>query len=501
MVASMAEHRASTRLFEMSALELAALVRAKEVSSREVVDAHIARIELVNPLINALANDRFDEARREAREADERIARASPSDALPRLLGVPCTIKEFFAVRGLRHTAGLVRLRDRVATEDAITVARLREAGAIVLGNTNVPEGGLWLETHNLVYGRTNNPWDLRRTSGGSSGGEGAIIAAGGSPFGLGSDIGGSIRYPSAFCGVVGHKPSGRLVPNSGQFPAPGGTASAYLSSGPMARRVSDLFPLLRILAGPDPGDPAARPFELGDPSAVRLRDLTVVLLDEHPATRISAPMKHAVHAAAKALEDQGARVERLDLPELRWGLEIWATMLEEASPVQYDDLLGGDEGVSYLREIALLPFGRSRHSGPAIVMGLGNRVLSRLDRGKEKLVAMGLELRRRIEDALGDHGVLLSPPYNRTAPLHHDAWRTPFAGACSAIFNVLELPSTVVPTGFDEIGLPTSVQIVGARGADHVTIAAAHVVEAELGGFVLATPQAPKRRSLFGFA
>lgn len=484
-----------TNLLEASATELAALIRTKAVSSREVVDTHIARIEKVNPLINALANDRFDEARREATEADERLARASADDPLPPFLGVPCTIKEFFAIRGMRQTAGLVRMKDRVATEDAVTVARLRAAGAIVLANTNIPEGGLWLETHNLVYGRTNNPWDVSRTSGGSSGGEGAIIAAGGSPFGLGSDIGGSIRYPSAFCGIAGHKPSGRLVPNTGQFPAPGGTASAFLSSGPMARRVEDLAPLLRVLAGPDAGDPVTRAIDLGDPRDVAIEGMTVVALEDNPATRVSEPMKRAVRRAAKALEARGARLVELDLPEMKWALEIWATMLEDASPVQYEDVLGGEAGVRYLRELVLMPFGRSRHSFPAVAMGLGNLVLSKIPRGKDKLIAAGHALRHKIEAALGDRGVLLHPPYSRTAPIHHDAWRTPFAGACSAIFNVLELPATVVPTGFDARGLPVSVQVIGPRGHDHVTLAAARVIEAELGGWTLATPQ-PKGRA-----
>ena len=271
--------KVATDLLEASATELAALIHARAVSSREVVDVHIARIERVNPLINALANARFSEARREADAIDTKLAHTDRSEPSPPFLGVPCTVKEFFAVTGLPQTAGLLRRKEEVAKSDAVTVTRLREAGAVILGNTNVPEGGLWLETHNLIYGRTNNPWDLSRTSGGSSGGEGALIAAGGSPFGLGSDVGGSIRYPSAFCGIAGHKPSGRLVPNSGQYPTADGVASAYLSSGPMARRVGDLFPLLKVLAGPDAGDPITRAMELGDPSEVSLKGMVVVAL------------------------------------------------------------------------------------------------------------------------------------------------------------------------------------------------------------------------------
>ncbi len=479
----------ATDLIEASATELADLIHHRDVSSREVVDAHIDRIERVNPLINALANSRFDEARREADVIDAGLATTDRSEPSPPFLGVPCTVKEFFAVAGLRHTAGLLRRSDEVATVDAVTVARLRKAGAVILGNTNVPEGGMWLETHNLIYGRTNNPWDLARTSGGSSGGEGAIIASGGSPFGLGSDIGGSIRYPSAFCGIAGHKPSGRLVPNSGQYPVPGGLASAYLSSGPMARRVGDLFPLLKVLAGPDAGDPITVAMNLDDPSTVSLDGMVVVALEENGATSISDDMKKQVRRAAKALEARGAVLREVSFPEMRWGLEIWATMLEEASPIPYEEVLGGKDGVRYLRELLLMPFGRGRHSFPAVAIGLANHIMAHMPRSKSRLLAMGAELQKKIEDALGDRGVLLHPPYNRTAPLHHDAWRTPFAGACSAIFNVLELPSTTVPTGFDERGLPLSVQIVGSRGRDAVTLRAAAAIEQELGGWVLATP------------
>ena len=480
----------STEMFERSALELARLVRTRQVSSREIVDAHIARIEEVNPFLNAVVNERFAEARREADRADERAA-SSPDD-LPVLHGVPCTIKEFFAVKGLPCTGGLVRCKDVVSTEDATTVARLRAAGAIVLGNTNIPEGGLWLETYNAIYGRTNNPWDLRRTSGGSSGGEGAIIASGGSPFGLGSDIGGSIRFPSAFCGVAGHKPSGRLVPNTGQFPTPRGEALAYLTAGPMARRVSDLMPILRLLAGPDARDPVCCAMELGDPEKVSLRDMVVIPLENNGAVRISESMRAQVRRAAKSLESRGAKIVERQFPAMKRGLEIWGAMLEAATDTKYDEVLGGDAGVSYLRELALLPFGRSRHTFPALAMGLGDRLLGMLPLSKAPLIALGYELRAELESALGDNGVLLHPPYASTAPLHHGPWATPFAGACSAIFNVLEFPSTTVPMGLDASSLPLSVQVVGARGRDHVTLAAALAVEEDSGGFILATPKQP---------
>jgi len=210
---------ASESLLFRSATELARMIRDREVSSRDVVEAHIRRIEEVNPSLNAVVATRFDDAREEARRADVLISRASaPGDVSP-LCGVPCTVKEAFALEGMPNTGGLLSRKGKVARQDATTVSRLRSAGAIPLGVTNVSELGMWVESNNLVYGRTASAHGRRRTSGGSSGGEGAIVSAGGSPFGLASDIGGSIRVPAFFNGVFGHKPTGGLVPNSGQFP------------------------------------------------------------------------------------------------------------------------------------------------------------------------------------------------------------------------------------------------------------------------------------------
>src|SRR4051812_38877312 len=253
-------------LRRLSAVELAALIRGRRISSREAVEAHIAQIARVNPVLNAVVRERFDEARAEADAADAALARGDV-DMLPPLHGVPCTIKECFALRGMPHSAGLRARRHVVAARDATAVARLRQAGAIPLGVTNTSELCMWMESNNRVYGRTNNPYDASRIVGGSSGGEGAIIGAGASPFGLGSDIGGSIRGPAFFNGVFGHKPTGGLVPGTGQYPLARGAALRYLTTGPLARRAEDLMPLLRVLAGPDGHDGGCEAMPLGDPA------------------------------------------------------------------------------------------------------------------------------------------------------------------------------------------------------------------------------------------
>lgn len=228
-----------------SAVALARRIRERSVTARAVVDAHIAHLERCNPTLNALVADRFAEARAEADLADEAVRRGAP---LGPLHGVPCTIKEAFALTGMPNTSGLVARKGLRATRDATAVQRLRAAGAIPLGVTNVSELCMWMESDNRVYGRSNNPYDPRRIVGGSSGGEGAVVGAGGAPFGLGSDIGGSIRMPAFFNGVFGHKPSAGLVPGSGQFPMATGAATRYLTTGPLARRAEDLYPLLSVM-------------------------------------------------------------------------------------------------------------------------------------------------------------------------------------------------------------------------------------------------------------
>ncbi|TNE92616.1 MAG: amidase [Deltaproteobacteria bacterium] len=474
-------------LLDQSVREISHRIRSGEVSPLQVVDAHIERIEQVNPKLNALACDRFAAARAEARQAGDRLAREGAA-AVPPLLGVPFTVKEFLAVTGLPQTGGLVRRKHHIASEDATVVARLREAGAICLGVTNAAEAGLWSETKNRVYGRTNNPWDLGRTPGGSSGGSGALVAAGGVPFDLGADVGGSIRIPAALCGTVGHKPTGRLVPNSGQFPGGSGEVNAYLTVGPLARKVEDLMPLLRVIAGPDGHDPVARPMALGVPEEVDLKGLRVIVLPRHGRTRVSGPVSGAVEQAAAVLAERGARLETWDSPKLRKSFDMWTGALSSEPGNSYRELVGARRR-DLLGELIRYPVGRSRHQSMVLALLLTEPLVGKLQGRHRRYANLAKTLRTELDAVLGDDGVLLHPAYARTAPRHHDMIRTPFDFVYTALFNVLEYPGTVVPTGFDSRGLPLSVQVLAPRGADHRTIAAARAIEAGLGGWVRAEP------------
>ena len=478
-------------VFDTSVTELARQLRRGQLSAAQLVEAHIERIEAINPGLNALVKDRFEDARAEANAADKRLQAADPDDVLPPLLGVPCTIKEFLQTKKMPHTGGISWMADRVADKDATVTARLRAAGAIILGVTNIPEGGLWMETYNHIYGRTLNPWNSKHTSGGSSGGEGALIAAGASPFGLGSDVGGSIRIPAAFCGTVGHKPTGGLVPNTGHFPVEHpGEAGPYLCTGPLTRTVEDAWTVLKLIAGPDGVDTACRPMTLGDPDSVNLKTLKVYPMTGPGRVWVHKSVKGAIGNAATALEARGASLHTPDLPLMKHAFDIWAAMLAEISTMSYSEVLAEGGKMNPAWELARLWTGFGRHTYAALVLAGTDRLVGLMPKRQARLVQMGLQLQQNLEAMLGTDGVLLFPPYSRPAPRHWLAWLTPFDAQVTAIFNVMESPVTQVPVGQDSSGLPLGVQVVGARGMDHLTIAAAKVIENAYGGWQRANPQ-----------
>jgi len=469
-------------LLSMSATELARRVRAREVSPVEVVNTHIERIEAVNGPLNAVVAPRFAAARQEASAAEERVL-AEPADSLPPLLGVPCTVKEFIAVRGQPHTAGIVARRGVVAAEDATVVRRLRRAGAIVLGSTNAPEGGLWHETSNRVYGRTSNPWDLHRTPGGSSGGEGAILAAGGAPFGLGSDTGGSIRMPAAFCGIVGHKPTGGLVPTTGHYPEPPVKRLSALVVGPMARHASDLWPLMEILAGPDDRDRQTTRRLAGHPDEIDWSEVRVVEL-ARGRSPVRPEVRAGVHKAGMALVERGAKRVTVDLPDLSRAFDAWVALLS-MGPATLDELVSDGRGTRPWWQLARFALGRSRHTGGVLVLLLLERLLERAPADLGPLLELATSLGSKLDEALGPRGVLLHPPFPRTAPRHRGmALRRPWDVGCTTLFNVTESPVTVVPVDVDGKGLPVAVQVAAARGNDALTIAAGQVLEDAFGGW-----------------
>lgn len=481
----------STALIDQSLEKLQGLLRSGTLKPSELLEAHIERIAYVNPHLHALIADRYTEARQEASAADAQQA-STPPESLPPLFGIPCTIKEFFAVTGMPHTGGLLKRREQRATEDAEAVRRLRKAGAIVLGVTNVPEGGLWLETNNKIHGRTNNPWNLARTPGGSSGGEGAIVAAGGSVFGLGSDIGGSIRIPAAFCGVVGHKPSAGLVPLTGHYP-PGVGDLGYCVGGPLCRRVEDVMPILRSLVGPDGVDESAERaaregVTLRDPAQVALHKLVVFpVLNQGP--RRASCMSAAVDESCQVLREAGATVGTLRIPELRHSFRFWMAAIRSITTLRYEMVLSDGAGISVLGELLRAPFGRAGYVLPSLVTVASEKLMYALPISEQRWLDRLRRVSSELDSALGDNGVLIVPPYSRPAPPHGQPLLTPFDTGLTGLYNVLGYASTVVPLGFDDEGLPVAVQVVSRRGNDHLCLAAAAALQNTFGGWVRAEP------------
>lgn len=473
-------------LLKLGALELARNIARKKITPLEAVDAHIARIEEVNPKINAMVADRFERARAEAVAAGEELAAGRKE--LPPLFGVPCSIKETFALTGMPQTAGSVLRRDHISEDDATAVKRLRAAGAIPLGVTNVPEMAMWSETYNKVYGRTKNPFGLDRTAGGSSGGEAAIVGAGGAPFGLGSDIGGSIRMPAFFCGVFGHKPTGGAVPMTGHYPRGSGAVGRYNVAGPICRRAKDLMPLMRILAGPDGLDPAVIDLEFGDEAAVDFQGRRVLYLHDmhaHFSVGPDQPTRTAVDRAVMALTSKGGDAIEWSSPRLREAMAIWGTMIGQGDGPSFGELLGQGRTPNYALEMVLLSMGLSKHTLPALLFGMTENLFGRLtQKNARDMIQLGVELRAELEAALGDDAVLVMPTHPRTAPRHDTPLTRPFDFVYTGIINVLELPATTIPMGLGPGMVPLGVQVVAGHGKDHLSIAAALFLEGVVGGW-----------------
>ncbi|XP_061454739.1 fatty-acid amide hydrolase 2 [Rhineura floridana] len=481
-------------LLLLSAVELARRIRRREVKCIDVLEAYIGRIKQVNPLINALVKDRFEAAFQEAHQVDKLLSEGhddeeSLQEKFP-FLGVPITIKESFALHGLPNASGLVSRRNIISTSDATVVSWVKRAGTIPLGVTNCSELCMWFESSNRIYGRTNNPYDLERIVGGSSGGEGCILAAAGSVIGLGADIGGSIRMPAFFNGIFGHKPTPDVVPNDGQFPNAVGIRTKFLCTGPMCRYAEDLEPLLRVMAGP-----SITKLKLDE--KVSLENVKFYFMEHDGGSIFVSPVNKEILQAhrnvVKHLEaDLGIQVQHVTIHKMKYSFQIWSVMMsykdsDGQETETFTDLLG-DHGkpVWPSWELVKWMIGKSTHTLPAIALGLTEKFVKYRPKGNAKLASMAQSLKTEIEDLLGNDGVLLYPSHPVVAPKHHTPLGMPFNFAYTAIFNILGLPVTQCPLGLNKEGLPLGVQVVARPYNDHLTLAVARYLEKAFGGWVL---------------
>jgi aspartyl-tRNA(Asn)/glutamyl-tRNA(Gln) amidotransferase subunit A len=459
-------------LADLGAAALAAAIHAREASAEEVARALAARIEDRDAALNAVVARRLDEAVAEARAADAALAAGQPPGPLH---GVPVTVKEAIAVAGMPLTNGSRLYGDRRADGDAASVRRLRAAGAIVLGVTNVPEFCAWYDTDNDVYGRTANPHDHARSPGGSSGGESAAAAACLSPLGLGSDIGSSIRQPAAWTGVLGLKPSRGLVPADGHadFGDPQGDAGfgepvglvRFATVGPLARAVADLELALPVLAGHALPAPAAGP-------------LRVAVYEEDGLQPVARACRAAVRRAAAALADAGHTVVDAVPPNLAETRRIYEHLLvTELRTLAWPTVAGRQDELS----------------------DYGRRAFADIDQftpdlGAYRASGVRLDELEAAADAWhAEHPIALCPVVPVPAPVASaglvDVEGEPFRPGGKLTLctyaNTFGLPAVSVPCGRDRDGLPLAVQVLGRRGADADVLAVARTLESALGGAV----------------
>jgi amidase len=464
------------------ASHLAALVRQHDVGCLELLDHFIARVERLDGKLNAVVVRDFDRARAQARALDG----AAPTGPLH---GVPMTVKEAFDVAGLPTTWGLPPYRDNIATADSLAVARLKAAGAVIFGKTNVPRGLADWQSYNDIYGATGNPWDLARSPGGSSGGAAAALAAGLTGLEMGSDTGGSIRVPAHFCGVFCHKPTWGLVPLRGHSLTETAAEVDIGAICPMARSAADLSVALDLLAIPDPDDSRLR-HEL-PPGPSGLSGLRVAVRAEDEATATDGETVAALVALAGAMGACGARVDRAARPGLDAG-EAYCLYLHLLAAV--NSAFQSDEEVARMQEQAAgLPL--EDLSTVAVTLraaGMSHRTWLALNERR-------FRLRRLWSAFFNDFDVLLCPVFGRPAlPRMEEGvrWeRRVQVGDWSIAHDELlfwsgitcgfHLPSSVAPIARSKDGLPIGVQIVARPYGDRTTIAVAGLIEALHGGFV----------------
>lgn len=462
-----------------SAKELAEAIRAKKLSSLEVVDAHSRRIAEVNPKLNAVVQLTAETAQAQARQADAALARGEVKGPLH---GVPLTVKDSLCTAHVITTTGTPGIAHYVPVQDTTVVARMRAAGAILLGKTNCTELCGSGETDNQVYGQTSNPYDLTRSPGGSSGGEVAIIATGGSPLGLGSDFGGSIRGPSHFCGIAGLNPTMGRVPRTGHIPPYGG-AFDTARIGPMARFVEDLILALPIIAGVDWLDPTVIPMPLGDPRAVELKALRVSFHTDNGVFSLTPETVDAVKNVAQALSEAGMAVTE-DRPNgLEEMVEIAANLQSANKAVHQREIFSEFAGSTEIQPEALdRCAGRwMRHS----------QVRSESAMSAVEFIAWTMKwaaCRGAILSFLEKYDVMICPVDPYPAMPHGFTCQDDFDArgltSYTKPYSMTGWPSVTVRGGTSSEGLPIGVQVVARPWREDVALTVAQHIETTLGGW-----------------
>jgi Asp-tRNA(Asn)/Glu-tRNA(Gln) amidotransferase A subunit family amidase len=458
-------------IYFSSIAEVAERIRSRQISPREVIDAHLERIEKLQPKLNAFVHVDALGARRQAQAAEASVLRG---DAVGALHGVAISIKSCIDVAGWPCPAGSRLRADYVASEDAVLVARLRAAGAILIGNTNVPEFLMAYETDNVLCGKTSNPWELARSAGGSSGGEAAAIASGCSMGGVGSDGGGSARVPAHFCGINGLKPTPGRIPSTGHFPR-GAGAFAWLGVvGPMARTVADVRALFEVMKGPNADDALSAAIEARSCGALELRGMRVGILESNALGNVTAEISEAVARAASLLSEQ-FDVEPLQLKGLEQAIELWWFFFGPMIARLFEPMVEG-------REAELSPMFREYMSVARL------KIAPTVDEFMGACVKRDI-VRAKIIKQMRDVPILLSPVCAAPAFRHGEGIWQPGCGYRDTMrhaqwLNLAGFPGVSVPMGFSAEGLPIGVQVIGRPNEDELVLTVAEILETGRGKF-----------------
>ena len=453
-----------------SAKTMAQAIQDKHVSAVELVEAHLGRIEEVNSALNAVVQLAAERARAEAVEADAALARGESKGALH---GVPFTLKDSIDTEGIITTGGTLGRKDFVPDADATVTARLRAAGGILLGKTNTPELTFAGETDNLVYGRTNNPFDLSRAPGGSSGGAGAIVCCGGAAFDIGSDTGGSVRGPAHYCGITGIKPNSGRVPRTGHIVPHGlGALDSLTQNGPMARYVEDLALIMPIISGPDWSDPFIMPVPLGDPADVDINGLRVCFYTDNGVRTPTAEIMATVRGAAAALDDVCASVED-DLPRAIPENPGISDMLRQGDGQAGAHRMLAKYGTTETHEWMTRQLQKSSES--ILPVGEYTAVLEQVDAYRSAMLGF-----------MQNYDVIICPVSSFAALPHGESMMDKNRAGMNytATYNITGWPSTVVRGGTSPDGLPIGVQVVARPWREDVSLAVAQYLEGALGGW-----------------
>lgn len=473
-----------------SASSLALKIRTKKITSLEVVNSFIDRIAEVNPILNCVVDQRFEEARRDAEECDQIVkSGAFTEQQLAKdkpFLGVPFTTKDCLAVKDMIHTAGLYKRRTIIAEQDAESIGNMRKAGAIPIGLTNVSELCMWWESNNPVHGRTHNPYNTNHIVGGSSGGEGCGQAAAISAFGVGSDIGGSIRIPSFFNGIFGHKPSKHIVSNKGQHPSPqNAEQNLFNGVGPMCRRAEDLAPILKVLAGDN-----AKHLNLDE--KINVKDIKFYYQENDMGSllvsSVNPDIRESMNRVISHLEQaHKLKPEKIENKLFRKSVNMWlVSMKVKDGPTFCEQLVNLEGSVNVYLELLKWMFRMSSHTLIALLTCLIEK--GGTQHGSEeyyKLIKQKDQLILELSDLLGNDGVLLYPTHPTPAPYHIEPLFKPFNFSYTAIINLLGFPATHVPLGMSREGLPIGIQVIGNVNQDRLCLAVAQELEKAFGGWI----------------